>query len=288
MSNQKKNGLVILHSIKSADLKDTNLENCRLNILMGENRFAYCIINKKNVVSSLNDYAISASNNKNYIALLAKCVDQHNLLGKHFRKVNIGIQTANHCMLSNSLVKDESLIEQYYTVVPPPSKKKQVFLKTSIDNSGYFLAYNLRKKTFDFLTKNWANAQIKHAFGSFLNSILHDNDSTSPKKMYVNLYRGFVDICVTHYGKLKYTNTFAYANSAELLYNLLNAGKLNFFDFEKGAVYLSGFDTEDNAYLNLLSDYIHHLHLLSTPSHIETCVELFGMPNHQYYNLYCL
>lgn len=138
------------------------------------------------------------------------------------------------------------------------------------------------------LNRRFPDITYYHSATAVAGYLLSEGRSIDEAKMSVNTDKGKADVYVTRGKDLVYTNHFTFESAEELVYYLVFVSEQLDLNTDTIQLTFSGDIKGESDTFTLTEKYIRHVTLAHRPAHTQYAGVFKQLPEHQYFNLFCL
>jgi hypothetical protein len=266
--------------------KDASKYN--LSILIGMDRFSYAVLDDENHLLALKSYLISAdlTVSKKLHPALQEIFMEDETLKLPFHKTTVAFINNKCTFVPNKFYQPEE-VDTYLSKQVHSIETDQIF----VDDVEMMKAKNVY--AFDqevyFLIKGYlSNVRFMHNSTSVLQGFFSNQNSTSGKKVYVNVKGDHLQIALLDNQELVFSNSFAFQNEQDFIYHVMLVFSQFNLSAESNSVILSGQITKDSKIYRMLFRYINKIQFSEAPSAIQLGGNYQGTPTHFFFDLFSL
>ncbi len=251
-------------------------------------RFSYAILDDENHLLALKSYLINAdlTASKKLHPALQDIFIEDEILKLPFQKKTVGFIN-NKCTFVPYKFYQPEEVDTYLSKQVDSLESDQIF----VDDVEMMKAKNVY--AFDqevyFLVKGYLpNARFIHNSTSVLQGFVSNQNSTSGKKIYVNVKGDHLQIVLLENQELIFSNSFAFQNEQDFIYHVMLVYNQFNLSTEFNPVVLSGQITKDSKIYRMLFRYINKIQFSKAPSAIQLGGAYHGIPTHFFFDLFSL
>lgn len=251
-------------------------------------RFSYAILDDENHLLALKSYLINVdlTASKKLPPALQEIFIEDEILKLPFQKKMVGFIN-NKCTFVPHKFYELEEVDTYLSKQVGSLESDQIF----VDDVEMMKAKNVY--AFDqevyFLVKGYLpNARFIHNSTSVLQGFMSNQNSTSGKKVYVNVKGDHLQIALLDNQELIFSNSFAFQNEQDFIYHVLLVFNQFGLSTEFNSIVLSGQITKDSKIYRMLFRYINKIQFSEAPSDIQLGSNYQGIPTHFFFDLFSL
>jgi len=256
------------YSVKDDSIDIDQLMNYRLSILIAKNELSVSIIDAKN------NRCLSAEKHTfeegyNIQALLHVCdeifEDHHLLKAGFWGQIVVAITNNSFTLVPNSLFEEDN--KTNYLALHNDIEANQTARSYQHKSIGAISVFAVNDELVDWFKRMYPSKEIKfvHQTSAFIEGILHNNQSSTAKSIYLNCEANTLTIAVLSNGQLDYCNNFHYSTAQDVVYFTLFVMNELYLNTETTPMTVWGDVTlKSNTFLNLYK-FIRHINLGEKP-----------------------
>lgn len=273
----------IIHSFFEEEFSTHDITN--LSILLGVDRLSYLVSSVDDQVLTLRTYRFT-DKQKKIDRVLRHLLTEEMSLRKKFKKVSIGLWTANMTLVPHDLYQENN--QGIYLETLMPTQSHEQILSDFVPELDAHNIYKCDQKIIKAFQIYYPDAQIFHANSGLIEHYakLTTDDS---RQVFVNLYANQMGICVFNKHKLILNNTFPVQSSNDCLYYILLAYKSLALKPKTDPIFLSGGFLQASQLYDTVYKYIQEVSFLERPKYYKFSEVLKEKtPSHFYIDLFGL
>ena len=244
------------------------LMDYHLSILVAKNELSISVVNSKINRCLLGEkHTFSEGNNTQ--ALLHACdqiFDEHHLLKAGFwGQITVAVANNSFTLVPNSLFKKEN--KKQYLTLHNEVEENQSICSYKHKGLGATSVFAVHNDLINWFKTMYPAKEIKfiHQTSSFIEGVLHNNQSNTKKSIYINCEGNTLTIIVLNNGELDYCNNFQYSTSQDIVYYTLFVMNELYLSTESTPMTIWGdVDLKSTTFLNLYK-FIRHIELGEKP-----------------------
>ncbi|PLX22714.1 MAG: hypothetical protein C0597_02045 [Marinilabiliales bacterium] len=212
-------------------------------------------------------------------------IDSHELLKHKYKATKLIWETTKNTLVPNIFFKKENL-KTYFEFNQKLDDLDEIHYNELkyVDAYSVFVIPNLIANVF---VKRFEKIQFYNQQSPFIEHTLFKHHSET-KRILINLYENFFDLCVTENGKLLLYNNFLYKNEMDLIYFILYAFDQFSLETQQTELIISGLiDRTSKSFLKL-KEFIKHIRFEKLPDEFSYSYTFNQIPSHKFTNLFNL
>lgn len=180
--------------------------------------------------------------------------------------------------------KKESLPE--YLKLQQLDKENEIPCYDLITSLDSYNLYTVNKDVLNLLRSHYPNASFRHHSSIFIEFVLIENKNSQDNKVFVSVFKSYMDVIVLKSGKLTLYNRFYYTTTADFMYYLLWVYEQMGTDTEKTSCTFYGDINTASETFTLASTYIKKITLGDKNKQSDYSHSLSKLPLHKYRSLF--
>lgn len=251
-------------------------------------RFSYAVMDDENHLLALKSYLINAdlTASKKLHPALQEIFSEDEILKLPFQKKTVGFINNKCTFVPNKFYQQEQ-VDTYLSKQVGSIDADQIFVD-EVEMMDAKNVYAFDQEIY-FLVKGYIpNARFFHNATSVLQGFVSNQNSTSGKKVYVNVKGDHIQIALLENQELIFSNSFAFQNEQDFIYHVMLVFDQFGLSPELNSVVLSGQITKDSKIYRMLFRYINKIQFSKAPSAIQLGGSYEGIPTHFFFDLFSL
>jgi hypothetical protein len=251
-------------------------------------RFSYAVMDDENHLLALKSYLINAdlTASKKLHPSLQEIFSEDEILKLPFQKKTVGFINNKCTFVPNKFYQQEQ-VDTYLSKQVGSIDADQIFVD-EVEMMDAKNVYAFDQEIY-FLVKGYIpNARFFHNATSVLQGFISNQNSTSGKKVYVNVKGDHIQIALLENQELIFSNSFAFQNEQDFIYHVMLVFDQFGLSPELNPVVLSGQITKDSKIYRMLFRYINKIQFSKAPSAIQLGGSYEGIPTHFFFDLFSL
>jgi len=272
----------------SDETLDINLtQSYNLSIQVNLNGFSFCILDpvRKKYIAFSNFNVETDLVFDDFLNAIEAYIKNNDLLNHSYKNIKLIWLSNKNTLIPSGYFKKENL-KKYFEFNQKLDDLDEIHYH-ELNYVDAYSVYSVPNQITNIFIRQFPKLKFYNQQIPFIEMVLFKYHSES-KKAFVNINKGFIDLCITENGKLLLYNNFSYKTEPDIIYFIMYI--FNQFDLnaEVTELILSGFiDNKSLIYLKLKT-FIRHLRFNKLPDDISYSYTFNKIPSHSFINLFNL
>ena len=200
------------------------LMDYHLSILVAKNELSISVVNSSNNRCLLGEKHTFSEGN-NIQAVIHACdqvfEDHHLLKAGFWGQITVAVANNSFTLVPNSLFEENN--KSKYLALHNEIEENQTVCSYQHKSLGATSVFAINEELMTWFKGMYPAKEVKfiHQTSSFIEGVLHNNKSSTPKSIYLNCEGNTLTIAVLNKGQLDYCNNFQYATAQDIVYYTL-------------------------------------------------------------------
>jgi hypothetical protein len=209
-------------------------------------------------------------------------VAESSVMGWHYHKVNVIIDTAVYTLMPDKLFNEAEASK--YLELNHSLAGNDVICVDNIDSIASKNIYQVPCEVQKVCKQSFPDFNFQNSITILISSLL--KQKVAQESVFVNFSGKRFDVIVAEKGQLKFCNSFSFATAQDIIFYILNIYRKLGFDPSVMPIVLAGEITQDSSAWEVIYRYIRNVSFAKRPANYTFCEDLNDIPKQMFYDLF--
>jgi len=215
--------------------------------------------------------------------IISEIISKDDFLARQYKKVSIVMPSPRFTLVPAPLF-DQAKKEEYFTF-NHTLNENHIVLSNKIPDPDAYIVFSVEKQLFELCGHLYPDIYPFHHTKPLLDQVSHNSKSTNGKHVHIHVEKAFFNLLIFQNSILKFSNSFSYRNTSDILYFVLNVFKSLEISQEE-TICFSGLTEKYDDLSSKFASYIRNIKFTGPEGNFTFSYVFNDIELHRYLNLF--